>query len=84
MDYEKTFRRELRRMAENKDATSNDVATPEARRRLVNIQMVFSADTDDEALAVKKAVSAALEPWPKIALQFQIQEAPPKFQPPQV
>lgn len=70
-------------MAENTNATPTDVTTPEARRRLVNIQMVFSADTDDEALAVKKAVSAALEPWPKIALQFQIQEAPPKFKPPQ-
>lgn len=57
--------------------------TQETRRKVVNIGLLFSADSDDEALQVKKAVSAALAPWPKIALQFQIQEAPPRFKPPQ-
>ena len=47
---------------------------PMTRVKMANITLLFVADSDEEVLAVKKAIDTAIAPYPKINLNFAMQE----------
>lgn len=59
-------------MVENMGPTQPD--TPEPIRKACQISLMFQVDSDDEALAVKKAIDACLPPIEHKRYTFQISE----------
>jgi hypothetical protein len=58
------------------DSSSSLPEAQQGRLRFVQIQVQFVAETDDEALVVKKAVSEALLPFEKVGVTFAMTERP--------
>ena len=50
---------------------------PEPQKQLCRITLMFTVDTDDEAIEIKKAVSVVVKDKPDIAVTFTITNAPP-------
>ena len=58
----------------NEVIPSPTTAEPMTRVKMVNISLLFVADSDEEILAVKNAIDTAIAPYPKITLNFAMQE----------
>lgn len=64
-------------MVTNSDSSDATQAENLGKRlRYVQIQIQFTAETDDEALAVKKAVSEALLLFDRVGVTFAMTERP--------
>jgi len=46
------------------------------RKKMVNLNLAFTCDTDEEALAVKAKVNAIVVEFPNIQVMFNITERP--------
>jgi hypothetical protein len=46
------------------------------RKKMVNLNLAFTCDTDEEALAVKAKVNAIVTEFPHIQVMFNITERP--------
>lgn len=52
----------------------NPTDTETKRVKIVQIQLQFIADTDEQAIAVKQVVAASIEAYPDVQMTFGIQE----------
>lgn len=55
-------------------APDNGVVTE--RKKMVNLNLAFACDTDEEALTVKARVNAIVKEFPNIQVMFNITERP--------
>ena len=53
-----------------------DTGNVTERKKMVNINLAFTCDTDEEALAVKAKVNAIVTEYPNIQVMFNITERP--------
>jgi len=61
-------------MATEQLVPDNGVVTE--RKKMVNLNLAFTCDTDEEALAVKSKVNAIVVEFPNIQVMFNITERP--------
>ena len=50
---------------------------PTTQKQLCQIRIMFTVDTDDEAIDVKKKISTLLADTPDISVNFSLTNAPP-------
>lgn len=53
----------------------------EPRKQICRITLMFTVDTDDEAMEIKKAVSGLVKDKPEIQVNFSLTNAPPNMPP---
>lgn len=58
------------------DKTTPDDGVITTRKKMVNLNLAFTCDTDEEALAVKAKVNAVVAEFPNIQVMFNITERP--------
>lgn len=63
-------------MTDVTNALMDNVVNTANRRKLVQIAIQFTCDNDDEAMAVKKAVSSSLSGYPEVQVTFTLAERP--------